>query len=60
MHFSVVSVDISEEYLRSVKPIRFKLAQVLQSSILGLKERSRKEFGFCAGKGVASEEMDVL
>ena len=51
MRFSVVSVDISEGYLRSVKPFRFKLAKVLQSSISSLKERSRKESGFCVGKG---------
>ena len=50
MRFSLVSVDISEENLRSVKPFRSKLAQVLQSSISNLEKESRKEFGFCAGK----------
>ena len=60
MRFSVISVDMNEDYLRSVKPFRFRLAQVLQSSISSLKEGSRKDSASGREKDVASEDMDVL
>ena len=35
--FNIVHVNVSNNYLRSVKPVRFELAQVLCKSILKLR-----------------------